>query len=270
MSKSFKSSSSSDTKTRRFPDGREGPANTPFCKVCYDAGLPSIEYTNHFVKSSVGPNGVVVCPTLLNQSCRICQQKGHTSSYCPQYRPRAPRVEEHPRYIEREREREHEHDNRRDNSFNRLREDTERHEREIQLRDDTYHREQDRHSKPWLQAALRPSSSSSQQHPPRERREPYAHPHGPRVRLELESRALSSATVAVVAVAAVPELPAIDVLKTGLHHASKWGDEEPEEMADEMFQQLAMENRHDDYISRDDDDLLTMSPRGGEIYGGCC
>jgi hypothetical protein len=36
-------------------------------------------------------------------------------------------------------------------------------------------------------------------------------------------------------------------------------------MADEMFQELARENRHDDYISKEDDDLITMSLGGGHI-----
>jgi hypothetical protein len=59
-----------------------GVANT-FCKVCYDAGLSIKEYTSHFVKDQPGPNGRVVCPTLLAQKCLICGVPGHTSSYCP-------------------------------------------------------------------------------------------------------------------------------------------------------------------------------------------
>ena len=69
---------------RKFPDGRVRPANTPFCKVCYDAGLPLAEYTNHFVKDQPGPDGKVVCPTLLAQKCLTCGVAGHTSSYCSQ------------------------------------------------------------------------------------------------------------------------------------------------------------------------------------------
>jgi len=56
---------------------------TPFCKVCYDAGLPTENFTSHFVKDQPGPNGIVVCPTLLAQKCLICGVPGHTSSYCP-------------------------------------------------------------------------------------------------------------------------------------------------------------------------------------------
>lgn len=253
---------------------------TPYCKVCHDAGCPESEYTSHYVKDQPGTNGKVICPTLLNQACRICHQKGHTSTYCSRYRPRQPAAEERPReerpryiereeplrderprYIERE-ERPRRESDRRDVSFNRLREDTDRHERDIRARDDAYNREQDRRSKPWLQAAL-----STTTHP-RERRGPYAHPHGPRVRLELESRALSSSATVVAPAVAAPA-PVVDVMKADIHHATNWCDEEPEKMADEMFQELARENRSsrhdDDYISKEDDDLITMSLGGGHI-----
>lgn len=69
---------------RRFPDGWVGPADKPFCKVCYDAGLPVADYTDHFVKNQPGPGGKVVCPTLLAQKCLECGVFGHTSSYCPE------------------------------------------------------------------------------------------------------------------------------------------------------------------------------------------
>ena len=69
---------------RKFPDGRIGPANTPFCKVCYDAGLSADNYNSHFVKDQPGANGKVVCPTLLAQKCLMCGHTGHTSSYCSQ------------------------------------------------------------------------------------------------------------------------------------------------------------------------------------------
>jgi len=260
MSKTFNSSSStgsSSKPTRRFPDGWVGPADMPFCKVCYDAGLPVADYTDHFVKDQPGPGGKVVCPTLLNQNCRICKKPGHTSTYCSQYRSRRDdRRDEPTRYIEREQpRRDDRRDDRRDLSFNRLREDTERQEREIQVRDETYQREQDIRSK---QAALVKT--------PFERRAPYAHPHGPRVRIELESRALSSSAT-VVAVAAPVQLPAvINVMKADLHHATNWCDEEPQQMADELFLELARENcRAEQYISKEDDDLITMSLGGGHI-----
>lgn len=70
--------------TRKFPDGWVGPADMPFCKVCYDVGLPVADYTDHYVKDQPGPNGKVVCPTLLAQKCLNCGVPGHTSNYCPE------------------------------------------------------------------------------------------------------------------------------------------------------------------------------------------
>ena len=58
--------------------------NKPYCKVCHDSGKTESQYTSHYVKSEPGPNGVVVCPTLLNQECRFCNQTGHTVSRCPE------------------------------------------------------------------------------------------------------------------------------------------------------------------------------------------
>ncbi len=83
MSSSSTVRSPSAAGQRRFPDGHVGPADMPFCKVCYDAGLPVAEYTKHFVKDQPGPGGKVVCPTLLAQKCLKCGIAGHTSSYCP-------------------------------------------------------------------------------------------------------------------------------------------------------------------------------------------
>ena len=244
------------------------PAAKPFCKVCRDAGKPESEYTSHFVKDQPGPNGKVICPTLLNQDCRICGKSGHTSSYCSQYRrpvareePRReeryiareePRREERyiareeprreERYIAREEPRREEPRRDRGGSYDRLREDTERREREIRHRDDEYYREQDRRSKPWLQAALKKPEQEQQ------RREPYAHPHGPRVRLNIEARALCVDKHATTA--AAEPLPAIDVRKVQLNHASAWGDEDetvpfvcdPEQMTRAFLQNAIMSN----------------------------
>jgi hypothetical protein len=69
--------------TTRRNSGSTTTTVNPFCKVCYDAGLPTSEFTSHFVKDQPGPNGRVVCPTLLAQKCLICGVPGHTSSYCP-------------------------------------------------------------------------------------------------------------------------------------------------------------------------------------------
>jgi hypothetical protein len=77
---------------RRFPDGWVGPADMPFCKVCWDAGLPVADFTSHYVKDQPGPDGKVVCPTLLAQKCLDCGVAGHTSGYCSNRR-----------YLERER-----------------------------------------------------------------------------------------------------------------------------------------------------------------------
>ena len=69
-----------------------------FCKVCRDAGCPENKYTSHCVRSG----GQVVCPTLLNQACRICKHTGHTSSYCPDRKPRDDRYRrEEPRRDDR-------------------------------------------------------------------------------------------------------------------------------------------------------------------------
>ena len=258
----------------------------PFCKVCRDAGKPESEYTSHFVKDQPGPNGKVICPTLLNQDCRICGKSGHTSSYCSQYRrpvvreeryiareeprreeryiarergdreeryiEREPRREE--RYIAREEPRREEPRRDRGGSYDRLREDTERREREIRHRDEEYYREQDRRSKPWLQAALKKPEQEQQ------RRGPYAHPHGPRVRLNIEAPALCVDKHATAA-----PLPAIDVRKVQLNHASAWGDEDetvpfvcdPEQMTHAFLQNVMMSNlttsAEHDFIAACDD-----------------
>ena len=57
-------------------------AMKPFCKVCHDAGKSEVVYTSHWVKSKTGPDGIVVCPTLLAQECRYCHESGHTPSFC--------------------------------------------------------------------------------------------------------------------------------------------------------------------------------------------
>jgi len=269
------------TTLRRFPDGRMGPADSKFCKVCYDAGHPVADYTDHFVKDQPGPDGKVVCATLLNQACRICAKTGHTSSYCPEYRrPRREEPRREERYIARDseyqrvrreeprreeryipRERIGDEQTRRDISFNVLREDTERHERDIRNRDDSYHRQQDRQSKPWLQAALKPASASAAV----TRRAPYAHPHAPRVRLNLEAPALSAATVVVEPAAA------IDVRKVNLQTKANWGDEDneqpfnfthfnPQQMATDFFNGLTTEK---------EDKLIAVSDNQSRLPWAC-
>lgn len=61
---------------------KKGGAPKPYCKVCHDAGKMEAEYTSHWVKTKPGPDGVVVCPTLLAQECRYCHEMGHTPSCC--------------------------------------------------------------------------------------------------------------------------------------------------------------------------------------------
>ena len=65
-----------------------------FCKVCFDAGKTEAEYTSHYLKSAPGPDGKLVCPTLLNQACLTCGQKGHTSSYCTKQQERTKQQEQ--------------------------------------------------------------------------------------------------------------------------------------------------------------------------------
>jgi hypothetical protein len=253
--------SSSRTYNKPASAATAATAVTPFCKVCRDAGKTEKEYTSHFVKDQPGPNGKVVCPTLLNQACRICGKTGHTSSYCSQYRNR--QVREEPRreprrderYIEREPRRDREY------AYDRLRDDTERHERDVRERDETCQREQERRSKPWLQAAIKPAIPREQQ---QQRREPYAHPHGPRVRLNLETTALCASKHAAPAPAPAAA-PAIDVRKVELHHAANWGDEDneapfvcnPEEMTRQFFEEEIMASlttaKEHDFIEMCDD-----------------
>ena len=54
-----------------------------FCGVCQKAGLSEKEYTSHFTKSTPGPQGIVICPTILNNECSFCFQFGHFKSACP-------------------------------------------------------------------------------------------------------------------------------------------------------------------------------------------
>jgi hypothetical protein len=54
----------------------------PYCKVCHDAGKSEEVYTSHYVRSDPGPNGKVICPTLLASTCKYCSKQGHTASRC--------------------------------------------------------------------------------------------------------------------------------------------------------------------------------------------
>ena len=53
-----------------------------FCKVCFDAGKDESTFKSHFVKSGLGDQCTVVCPTLLATECKYCHRVGHTVKYC--------------------------------------------------------------------------------------------------------------------------------------------------------------------------------------------
>ena len=53
-----------------------------FCGVCHKAGKSEKEYTSHYTKSTPGPNGIVVCPTILSNHCNKCNGYGHFSDHC--------------------------------------------------------------------------------------------------------------------------------------------------------------------------------------------
>lgn len=55
---------------------------TPYCATCHKAGLPENKYTNHWTRSSPNPDGVIVCPLILNTVCELCNEKGHWKKYC--------------------------------------------------------------------------------------------------------------------------------------------------------------------------------------------
>ena len=57
---------------------------TPFCDVCYKKGLPIEKYESHYPKSKPGPDGVIVCPTILSARCNYCGLTGHWENerYC--------------------------------------------------------------------------------------------------------------------------------------------------------------------------------------------
>jgi len=65
---------------KRRPQSKQ---RKPFCKVCFDSDKTEQEYTNHYLKDKPGPNGKVICPTLLATECRYCHDLGHFKSHCP-------------------------------------------------------------------------------------------------------------------------------------------------------------------------------------------
>ena len=53
---------------------------TPFCTICKNSGKSEGQYTSHNVKNK---HGAVICPTILQNICSICNIKGHFNSRCP-------------------------------------------------------------------------------------------------------------------------------------------------------------------------------------------
>ena len=67
---------------QRMSTQRMSTQRKSYCKVCHDAGKSEEMYTSHYVRSEPGPNGKVVCPTLLAIECKYCFKQGHTASHC--------------------------------------------------------------------------------------------------------------------------------------------------------------------------------------------
>jgi len=62
---------------------KRGDVRKPYCAVCFKAGKSIEVYTNHFTKSSLDKNAVVVCPTILAAQCSYCKKTGHFKAVCP-------------------------------------------------------------------------------------------------------------------------------------------------------------------------------------------
>jgi hypothetical protein len=60
-----------------FSNNNNGSSRCIECVVCKAAGKS--DNLGHFIRND---KGTVVCPTLLDQNCRHCGQKGHTPKYC--------------------------------------------------------------------------------------------------------------------------------------------------------------------------------------------
>ena len=93
-----------------------------FCKICRDAGKPESAYTSHNIYEGYGSDRKVACPILKEVRCHACNEKGHTTSYCPTRQGggrdrggRGKREEHRPREEDRNRSCDH-HDHRRDHS----------------------------------------------------------------------------------------------------------------------------------------------------------
>lgn len=78
---------------RTFSKFSQSQENKKYCSVCHKAGKSEREYTSHYIKSTPGPNGIVICPTILSAECKFCFQLGHWASeeHCPALREKKKR-----------------------------------------------------------------------------------------------------------------------------------------------------------------------------------
>ena len=77
-----------NTMGRRPQQRQQQRQRTPFCSFCKHAGKSHAEYTSHYPKDRPGPEGKVICPTILASECSYCHEKGHTKRHCPKLRRR--------------------------------------------------------------------------------------------------------------------------------------------------------------------------------------
>jgi len=52
------------------------------CKFCLNLCIPGPH--DHYLRDYSKSNSPITCPRLLNITCGICKEKGHTKTYCPQ------------------------------------------------------------------------------------------------------------------------------------------------------------------------------------------
>jgi Nanos RNA binding domain len=65
--------------SRRVQNNKKIEARATFCRVCKDSGLPVQVCESHNTKDF---RGIVVCPTVKNNTCPKCYKKGHFAKYC--------------------------------------------------------------------------------------------------------------------------------------------------------------------------------------------